>query len=119
MSSKQPLTIKVQSQTKTKRLREIPSSFKALTDIIEQQIREERELNPQSSTIEDQSFRSTSTFMSGRDFVIRYIDNEDEIINVSDDEDLWTAYDIAEKDLKGSLKLTVQFKNQLQSPQVP
>ena len=55
--------------------------------------------------------------MSGRDFVIRYIDNEDETINVSDDEDLLTAYDIAEKDLKGSLKLTVQFKNQLQSAQ--
>ena len=52
--------------------------------------------------------------MSGRDFVIRYIDNEDETINVSDDEDLLTAYDIAERDLKGSLKLTVQFKSQLQ-----
>lgn len=45
--------------------------------------------------------------------MIRYIDNEDETINVSDDEDLLTAYDIAERDLKGSLKLTVQFKSQL------
>jgi len=112
-SSKQQLTVKVQSQTKTKRLRDVPSSFKALTDIIEQQIREERDL--QAPANGDQSFRSTSTtFASGRDFVIRYIDNEDETINVSDDEDLLTAYDIAERDLKGSLKLTVQFKSQLQ-----
>jgi hypothetical protein len=35
MNSKQ-LTIKLQSQTKTKRLREIPASFKALTEIVEQ-----------------------------------------------------------------------------------
>jgi hypothetical protein len=51
--------------------------------------------------------------MSGRDFVIRYVDNEDETINVSDDEDLTTAYEVAEKDMKGSLKFMVQFKNQL------
>jgi len=46
--------------------------------------------------------------------VIRYVDNEEEVINVSDDEDLLTAYEVAEKDLKGSLKFMVQFKNQLQ-----
>jgi hypothetical protein len=55
-SSKQQLTVKVQSQTKTKRLRDVPSSFKALTDIIEQQIREERDL--QGPAYGDQSFRS-------------------------------------------------------------
>jgi hypothetical protein len=43
-SSKSQLTIKLQSQTKTKRLRDIPSDFKTLTDIVEQQIREERDL---------------------------------------------------------------------------
>jgi hypothetical protein len=46
--------------------------------------------------------------------VIRYVDNEEEVINVSDDEDLLTAYEVAEKDLKVSLKFMVQFKNQLQ-----
>jgi hypothetical protein len=51
--------------------------------------------------------------MSGRDFVIRYVDNEDVTIKVSDDEDLVTAYEVAEKDMKGSLKFMVQFKNQL------
>ena len=55
-SSKQQLTVKVQSQTKTKRLRDVPSSFNALTDIIEKQIREERDL--QGPAYGDQSFRS-------------------------------------------------------------
>lgn len=112
MESKyQQLTIKLQSQTKTKRLRDIPANFKTLTEIVEQQIREERELLQQVPNNGDQSFRSSSTFTSGRDFVIRYVDNEDEVINVSDDEDLLTAYDVATKDLKGSLKLTVDFKS--------
>ena len=113
-SSKSQLTIKLQSQTKTKRLRDIPSDFKTLTDIVEQQIREERDLLSSAPLNGDQSFRSSSTFTSGRDYVIRYVDNEEEVINVSDDEDLLTAYEVAEKDLKGSLKFMVQFKNQLQ-----
>jgi len=58
----------------------------------------------------DVSFRSTSSYMSGRDYVIRYEDNEQDFINVSDDEDLLTAYDIAEGELKGSLKFTISFK---------
>ena len=111
MNKQQQLTIKLQSQTKTKRLREIPKSFKDLADIVEQQIKEERETQVPANG--DQSFRSTSTFTSGRDYVIRYVDNDDELINVSDDDDLLTAYDIAEKELKGSLKLTVSFKNQM------
>ena len=41
------------------------------------------------------------------------MDNEDEVINVSDDEDLLTAYDVADKDLKGSLKFMIHFKNQI------
>jgi hypothetical protein len=110
-SYRQQLTIKLQSQTKTKRLRDIPSDFKTLTDIVEQQIREERDLLQQVPINGDQSFRSSSTFTSGRDFVIRYVDNEDETINVSDDEDLLTAYDVATKELKGSLKFTVEFKS--------
>lgn len=38
MNSKQSqqLTIKLQSQTKTKRLREIPTNFRTLTDLVEQ-----------------------------------------------------------------------------------
>jgi hypothetical protein len=41
------------------------------------------------------------------------VDNEEETINVSDDDDLVTAYEVAEKDLNGSLKFMVQFKNQI------
>jgi hypothetical protein len=55
-----------------------------------------------SVNLGDQSFRSShSIFPSGRDYVIRYVDNDEEVINVSDDEDLLTAYDVAEKELKG------------------
>lgn len=35
------------------------------------------------------------------------------MINVSDDEDLLTAYDVAEKELNGNLKLTVALKQSL------
>lgn len=55
--------------------------------------------------------------MSGsgsRDYVIRYIDNDQELINVSDDEDLLEAYEVAENSLNSNLKLTVTFKQSLQ-----
>lgn len=51
--------------------------------------------------------------MSGRDFSIKYVDGDQELINVSDDEDLMTAYDVAEKELNGNLKLTVALKPSL------
>ncbi len=43
------ITLKLQSQTKTKRLRELPATFKALQDVVEQQIKEERDSQIQSS----------------------------------------------------------------------
>lgn len=45
-----------------------------------------------------------------RDFYIKYTDGDQELINVSDDEDLRTAYDVAKKELKGNLKFEVGFK---------
>ena len=48
--------------------------------------------------------------MPQRDYVIRYFDGDQEAINVSDDEDLLTAYDVAEKELNNNLKFIVQFK---------
>jgi hypothetical protein len=51
--------------------------------------------------------------MSGRDFSIKYVDGDQEQINVSDDEDLLTAYDVAEKELNGNLKLMVSLKPSL------
>jgi hypothetical protein len=46
----------------------------------------------------------------GRDFDIKYLDEDKELINVSDDEDLQTAYDYAKKQLNGNLKIVVDFK---------
>jgi len=38
------------------------------------------------------------------------LDGDNELINVSDDEDLLAAYDVAKKDLKGNLKFIVEVK---------
>ena len=109
MNSK--ITLKLQSQTKTKRVRELPRNFEALLALAESQIREEREANQQVN----ESFHraNNASFLSGRDFSIKYVDGDQEIINISDDEDLLTAYDVAEKELKCNLKLTVALKPSL------
>lgn len=38
------------------------------------------------------------------------MDGDQEYINVSDDEDLLTAYEVANKELNGSLKFIIEFK---------
>jgi hypothetical protein len=105
MNSK--ITLKLQSQTKTKRVRDLPQNFQALQALVESQIKEEREANNLN-----ESFHSKhNSFMSGfRDYTIRYVDGDQEVINVSDDEDLITAYDVAEKELNGNLKLSLTLK---------
>jgi len=45
-----------------------------------------------------------------RDYSIRYRDQDQEMINVSDDEDLLTAYEVAENDLNGNLRFVIEFK---------
>ena len=105
MNSK--ITLKLQSQTKTKRVRELPKTFQALLALADNQIKEEREVQQQ---LNESFHRLNSSFLSGRDFSIRYVDGDQELINVSDDEDLLTAYEVAEKDLNGNLKLTVSLK---------
>ena len=109
MNSK--ITLKLQSQTKTKRVRELPRNFEALLALAESQIREEREVNQQVN--ESFNRHNNASFLSGRDFSIKYVDGDQEMINVSDDEDLLTAYDVAEKELNGNLKLTVALKPSL------
>jgi hypothetical protein len=42
-----------------------------------------------------------------QDFCITYADNTGDVINVSDDEDLNEAYDVAQSELKGQLKLSI------------
>lgn len=42
--------------------------------------------------------------------MITYVDGQKDEINVSDDDDLLTAYDVARNELQGNLKLSVHFK---------
>jgi hypothetical protein len=75
-------------------------NFEALKSTVEAQIKEERK----------ESDLNSSVVNGQRDFVIKYVDGDNEPINVSDDEDLLTAYDVAEKELNGNLKFIVEFK---------
>jgi hypothetical protein len=77
-------------------------SFEALKTTVEALVKDERTLQQQ------ESFTT-----SHRDYSIRYKDPENEMINVSDDEDLLTAYDLAGKSLDGNLKLVVEFKKSI------
>ena len=45
-----------------------------------------------------------------KDYNIKYQDGDQEMINVSDDEDLLTAYEVAQKELQGNLKFVVEIK---------
>ena len=45
-----------------------------------------------------------------KNYTIRYVDGQDDTINVSDEEDLLTAYEVARKELNCNLKLSVAFK---------
>jgi len=99
--------VKLQSLTKTKRIRDVPSSFNALKQTVEAQIKDERDHN--QMIIADPNIR---------DYTIKYVDGDQEQINVSDDEDLITAYEVAVKELNGNLKFIIELKK-LQVQSVP
>jgi hypothetical protein len=76
----------------------VPDNFTALKKTVEALIKEDKEdVNNQS-------------IVSMKDYTIKYIDKDDEHINVSDDEDLLTAYEVAESDLNGTLKFIIEKK---------
>ena len=81
------LEIKLQSQTKTKRLRVQPKNFAELHEVVESQIREER--NAEFKRIKEVAASSQLVI---KDFTIKYLDEDNEQINVSDDDDLFMAY---------------------------
>ena len=84
------ISLKVQSQTKTKRIRELPMSFEALKKTVEALVKDDRE----PATNEQETEQKVNT----KDYSIRYVDPDNETINVSDDDDLLNAYDLAESD---------------------
>lgn len=94
------ISVKVQSFTKTKRVREAPENFQALKQTVEAQV--------QGELTNNDEIISPST--NERNYHIKYLDGDNELINVSDDEDLLAAYDVAKKDLKGNLKFIIEFK---------
>ena len=49
-----------------------------------------------------------------KSYSIQYRDGQNDVINVSDDEDLHTAYEVAHKELQGNLKLNVTVKPESQ-----
>ena len=86
--------------TKTKRIREVPESFEALKTVVEALIKDERALIQEKDLVKK----------GDRDYVIRYTDKENELIDVSDEEDFLTAYEIAESELDGNLKFVIDFR---------
>jgi hypothetical protein len=70
-----------------------------LKSIVEALLSEDKEV----SSLADQ----TTTV---KPYSIKYVDADNEEINISDDEDLSTAYYIAQKDLNGSLKFVISLK---------
>lgn len=86
------LSVKLHTQSKIKRLREVPATFEALKQTVEAQIYDEETLNQLPKV---------------RDYHIKYIDGEKEWINVSDDDDLHSAYQVASKELGGNIKFVI------------
>ena len=93
------LNLKFQSATKTKRITGIPENFSALNSKVEAMIKNERDFLPDIDKKEQK-----------RDYTIKYEDGSNELINVSDDEDLQTAYEVALTELDGNLKFVIEFK---------
>ena len=71
-------------------MREVPQSFSALKQTVEALI----------SNDHKDSLPPT-------EYQIKYVDKDSEMINVSDDEDLLTAYEFAETELEGNLKFVI------------
>ena len=84
------INVKIDSLSKIKRVRDVPQSFDALKTAVEAQLKDTN-VNQVSS--------------NPRNYQIQYRDAQNDLINVSDDDDLLTAYEVATKELQGNLKL--------------
>lgn len=80
------IQLKISAEDKTKRVKALPDSFKALKTIVE------------ASFFKNQVCPA---------FNLKYVDADQELINVSDDEDLQTAYEVAGEELEGKLNLQI------------
>lgn len=99
------MEVKLKSWNKAKRLRDQPKTFSELQELVETHFQDARD--PQNlKYIEEVSARGNVL----RDYSIKYTDPDNEQINVSDDDDLYVAYKVAEKSFHNKLQLFVQFK---------
>ena len=85
--------MKIDALNKIKRVRDAPSSFAALKLAVEAQLKE-----------------CPLVCTQPRNYSIQYRDGFNDLINVSDDDDLLSAYEAAQKDMQGNLKLTIAIK---------
>lgn len=97
LSGKKKLTLKLVNGSITKRVRELPETFEALKTTVRAQMAKGEKINKEM-ILSDQ-------------YAITYEDDTGDIINVSDDEDLHAAYEVADDALGGQLKLQVKARN--------
>ena len=92
------INLKIDLNSKIKRIRDLPQTIEALRSVVDCQ------LDPTKAPKEHYS--------------IQYRDGQDDVINVSDDEDLLTAYEVAQKELQGNLKLHIALKQMISTLRV-
>lgn len=88
----QNLTVKLTCNDVTKRVRAAPENFEALKNAVKAQM-----------------CKSNGAVAPGEDFEITYEDDTGDVINVSDDEDLLSAYDCA-KDMSNHLRFSIKAR---------
>jgi len=93
-NQKKKLTVKLANGSYTKRVRDVPENFSALKSAVKAQMAKGEQSDQQ--------------LILSNQFTITYKDDTGDIINVSDDEDLFAAYDVAEGSLGGQLKFEVK-----------
>lgn len=90
------LAVKITCDNITKRVRDAPESFEALKSTVKAQISKSSK---------------NATFVRQGNFAITYTDDTGDVINVSDDEDLHAAYDVAENFMNRQLKLQIKQRD--------
>lgn len=91
--SSQKLAVKLTYHDVTKRVRDAPESFEALKSVVK-------------ATMSKVKASAAQDIARGH-FVLTYEDDTGDTINISDDEDLLTAYDVAENHMNRQLKIRV------------
>lgn len=98
--SSQRLAVKLTFNDITKRVRDAPESFEALKSVVK-------------ATMSKVKAPAAQDIAKGH-FVLTYEDDTGDTINISDDEDLLTAYDVAENHMNRQLKIKVVLQENVE-----